>query len=538
MAVSIVMELNPCIMKRALLTLASILGGLALSAQTSSPVHISGREVLWDDFLTEECSAQKVMHSPWYKAPVVTLDKPWEGDGCGYFNILRDPQTSTWFMYYTALEMFRPDGSFSPTSDIHACVMTSSDGINWTRPELGIVEFEGSGANNIIVGIENMPGLTGVDNFYVMLDTNPSPAVPQRFKAVMRYDSIGPDGTRQRRLASLVSDDGLHFQLLGTVTDKGYFDTLNTVMWHEASGRYICFVRSFHQKGTFKEYEGKEKDGSLNSFVRDIRVLYSDDFLTWTQPQRLNFDSVRDYPLYTNGVSVYPYAPQMLVGFPTRYVEREEWSDNFDRLCGREKRLERMKYEQRFGLAVTDCLFMCSRDGRNWHRNDEAFLRPGPEYPTNWVYGSCYPCIGMTESPSEIPGGDNILNMFVYRNHWSGEPTVLERYAMRKDGFVSLHAGVEEAGLLTKPFVFAGDGMTLNLSTSAAGHVHVTLIREEDGLRARSCEIFGDSTDRPVSFDRPLSEFAGRSVRMLLELSDADVYAFEFTMSNPSGSSE
>ena len=60
-------------MKRALFTLTALLCGFALSAQTSSPVRISGREVLWDDFLTEECTAQKVMHSPWYKAPVVTL---------------------------------------------------------------------------------------------------------------------------------------------------------------------------------------------------------------------------------------------------------------------------------------------------------------------------------------------------------------------------------------------------------------------------------------------------------------------------------
>jgi len=514
-------------MRHTLLSIITLLTGITLTAQTS-PITIKGREVFWDDFLTGECTAQKIMHSPWYKAPVITLDKPWEGDGCGYFNVIHDPVTSQYFMYYTALEMFRPDGKFSKPGDIHACVLTSDDGINWTRPEVGEVAFGGSKENNIILGIENMPGLTGVDNFYVMLDTNPSPAVPQRFKAVMRYDSVGADGKKLRRLASLVSDDGIHFRLLGTVTEEGYFDTLNTVMWHEATGRYICFVRSFHQKGTFKEYEGKEKDGSLNAFVRDIRVLYSEDFIHWSAPERLTYDSDRDYALYTNGASIYPYAPQMIIGFPTRYIEREEWNDSFEQLCGRDKRLARMEYEKRFGLAVTDCLFMCSRDGRSWQRRDEAFLRPGPEYPTNWVYGSCYPCIGMTEAPSEIPGGDPLLNIFVYRNHWAGEPTVLERYALRKDGFISVHAGVEQKHLLTKPFIFEGNGFDLNFSTSAAGYVYVTLIRE-DGLRARSCELFGDRTDRAVSFDRPLDEFSGRPVRMLIDLSDADVYAFEVT---------
>jgi len=487
-----------------------------------------GREVLWDEHLTEERTAQKVLHSPWYKAPVITLDKPWEGDGCGYFNTVFDKETGTYFMYYTAVEMFKPDGRFTPTSDIHACVLTSRDGINWTRPKLGLVKFGKSKANNIIIGIENVPGLTGVDNFFVLLDPNPAARHEERFKAVMRFDYLGEDGKKKKKLASLVSEDGIHFKLHSTITEEGYFDTLNTIMWHEPSGRYVCFIRSFHQPGTFKEYEGKEKDGSLNLFVRDIRVLYSEDFVTWTKPQRILFDSPRDYALYTNGASVYPFAPQMIIGFPTRYVERPEWTDNYEQLCGRAKRLERMKYEQRFGLAVTDCLFMCSRDGLNWHRFDEALLRPGPEYPTNWVYGSCYPCIGMLEAPSEIPGGDPILSMFVYRNHWSGEPTVLERYAIRKDGFVSLHAGIEEKYLRTKPFIFKGSRMKLNFSTSAAGYVRIILIGE-DGSEARSCELFGDATDRYVSFDKELTGFEGKPVRMRIELSDADVYAFEFT---------
>lgn len=494
---------------------------------TADTLTIKGREVLWDDFLTEECTAEKRLHSPWYKSPVITLDKPWEGDGCDYFNLLYDDATSTWYMYYNALEMFKPDGTFTKTSEIHACVLTSKDGVNWTRPVVGEVKYGRSKKNNIVAGVENIPGLTGLDNFFVMLDTNPSVPASERFKAVMRYETKGADGRKKISLVSLVSGDGLHFKLHSTITDEGYFDTLNTVMWHQATGRYVCYIRSFHQEKTFKEFEGTEKDGSINDFVRDIRVLYSDDFVTWTKPRRIEFDSPEDYPLYTNCISVYPYAPHMLVGFPTRYVERREWSGSFDELCGREQRLARMEYSRRYGLAVTDCLFMCSRDGLNWHRRDEAFMRPGPEYPTNWVYGSCYPCVGMLESPSEIPGGDPILSMFVFRGHWSGEPTVLERYAIRRDGFVSLHADSVQKHLLTKPFKFSGSRMTINFSTSAMGHVFVSLIAE-DGSRLRSCELFGDSTDRTVSFDEALDRFEGKSVRLLIELADADVWSFEF----------
>ena len=157
--------------KRILCLAAAVTVCLGLQAQ---PVRIQGREVFWDDYLTEECTAQKVLHSPEYKAPVITLDKAWEGDGCGYFNVLYDRLSATYYMYYTALEMFKPDGTFSRPEDIHACVLLSRDGIRWTRPRVGVVKYKGSWANNIIVGRENMPGLAGVDNFYVMLDTNPA----------------------------------------------------------------------------------------------------------------------------------------------------------------------------------------------------------------------------------------------------------------------------------------------------------------------------------------------------------------------------
>jgi len=526
--IAILVLKNQSTMKRISILIPLMCLNFALYSQTDSPISISGREVFWDEYLTQECTAEKMLHSPSYNAPMITLDKPWEGDGCVYFNLVYDKDNSTWLMYYTSLSMFRPDGSVTPSRDIHACVLTSKDCINWTRPELGIIEYQGSKANNIIVGIENVPGITGMDNFFVMLDPNPNPAVPEKFKAVMRYSTPGPDGTKIRRLASLVSDDGIHFRVLGIVTDKGLFDTLNTVMWHEASGKYVCYIRNFHEKSTFKDFEGNEKVGNINSYVRDIRVLYSDDFIHWSDPQRIIFDSPNDYPLYTSCTSVYPYAPQMFIGFPTRYVERSEWSDNFDQLCGKEKRLERMQRNKRYGLAITDCLFMCSRDGLNWHRFDEAFMRPGPEYKQNWVYGSCYPGVGMIETPSEIKGGDKLLNLFVYRNHWSGEPTVLDLWSIRRDGFVSLHAGVEKKHLLTKPFIFSGNTMKLNFSTSALGNVYITLVRE-DGLEAHSGELFGDSVDRLVRFDRDLGEFAGRKTQMLIELSDADVYSFDFS---------
>ena len=41
-------------------------------------------------------------------------------------------------------------------------------------------------------------------------------------------------------------------------------------------------------------------------------------------------------------------------------------------------------------------------------------------------------------------------------------------------------------------------------------------------------KIFGDSVDRPVEFDRPLSALKGQTVRLKIKLRDAHLYSFVF----------
>ena len=481
---------------------------------------IAERAFFWDDEWIDplRTTAERRLHAPERMEDVLTLDRPWEGNGCGYFHIVYDDEKRVYRMYYNGLCMYRPDGSLYRPEDVRVCCLESADGVRWARPDLGLSEFGGSRHNNIVVTCDQFEGLTGIDNFYVNADRNPSPAVPGRFKAVMQFTRRLSDGTRDVSLASLTSDDGYRFRLLGTVTRKGFFDTLNTFLWHEPSGKYLCFVRSFHEAGTGREYD-RSAGVPLNSYVRDIRVLESEDFLHWSEPERVRFDGERDFALYTNCVSAYP-GSGMLVGLPTRYVERPAWTPAFDELCGRDERLWRMGLEKRFGLAVTDALFMCSRDGKSWRRYDEAFLRPGAEAPGSWVYGGCYPAVGFT--------GEDELNLFAYENHWiRRQPTVLYRMRLRRDGFVSMRAGCDEKRVATKEFVFYGNDLYLNMSSSAYGFVVVTLTAR-DGTRAVSCETFGDSADKRVRFEGGLARLAGKPVRMELFLTDADVYAFEF----------
>jgi len=484
------------------------------------------REFIWDNYLVDErkTTADRRVHEPIRREVSITLDKPWEGDGCDFFCTVYDDIRRVYRMYYNGWEMMSPDRKTHVAQHFDICCLESEDGIHWERPNLGLVEFDGSKDNNIIIVASMYPGLTGLDNFFVMADTNPNPAVPGRFKAVMAYREKMADGSHESKLMALVSDDGYTFRLAGVVTKQGKFDSLNTVIWHEASHQYICYIRDFHEAGTWKDYES----GDLNSLVRDIRVLFSSDFIHWTNPQHLKFNDVEDFPLYTNCVSAYPGAEHILVGFPSRYVEKKEWTANFDHLCGAEKRRERCQSHPRYGQAVTDCLFMCSRDGIHWYRYDEAFMRPGPEFPANWVYGSCFPSVGLIPTPSAVPGADDEWSFYIYDNHWLSIPAEMVRVSMRKDGFVSLHADREPKKIVTKSFTFEGSELKINFSTSARGWLYLKVCADDGSAILSSCELFGDRINRIVDLDGNLSALAGKSVHLEIELKDADFYAFQF----------
>ncbi len=483
------------------------------------------REFVWDDFLIDasQTTAARRVHQPTRREIRMVLDRPWEGDGCNYFCVVYDDVKKVYRMYYNGWEMMSPDRK-EHTLIVKICCIESADGLHWERPSLGLVEFEGSKDNNIIMAVSTFPGLLGIDNFFVTVDTNPNPAVPGTYKAVMAFPEKREDGTTEHKLMGLASDDGYTFHKVVVVSREGAFDTLNTVMWHEATRQYICYIRGFHEADTWAEYSG----GELNKLVRDIRVLFSKDFIHWNRPKHLNFKDCEDFPLYTNCISPYPGAEHILVGFPTRYVERPEWTANFDRLCGAEKRRERHAVHPRYGLTTTDCLFMCSRDGLNWHRYDEAFMRPGPEFPANWVYGSCYPSVGLIPMPSDVAGADEEWSFYTHDNHWMSLPAELVRFSIRKDGFVSLYAGREPKRIVTRPFIFQGDTLKINFSTSARGWLYVKVLAEDGSATLSSGELFGDRVNRIVDLDGDLGALAGKNVHMEIELMDADFYAFQF----------
>lgn len=462
------------------------------------------REVFWDDYLvdTEKTTATHRVMNPVKREVCFEFDQSYEKTlSISYPCIVK--ADNGYKMYYlvwrnTYINMYDIDMK----TTAYLCVLESEDGINWTRPDLDITcqpEYE---KNNVI--LDHL-----IEGTFVFYDESPNCKKGEEYKLVTLGWKENDDGKKVRdALWCWVSGDGIHFEKKYPITGKGAFDSMNTIRWH--NGRYACYMRGFENG------------------IRDIRVCYSDDFINWSDPEKIKFDDDGVYQLYTNNVMPYDRAPHLLIGFPTRYNERREWTANNDQIGSREiKKKVMASQEPRSGLATTDCIFMSSRDGLNWHRTNEAFITAGYENEHNWVYGDCYLAYNFVDS------GADTYYLYSHERHRSEDSAKpLSRYEIRKDGFACIAAGGEEKVVVTKPITFDGSVMHLNFETSAYGYIYVDVLDEngEPVSDKRSFEIFGNTIDRKITFadGTDFSQFSGRPVRLRFTMRDAKLYSFKF----------
>lgn len=439
----------------------------------------SRRELLLDDWLIETLAGARLqLHQPVAQEISLHTDRPWEGNTCCYVTMFQDE--GLYRMYYRGSHF---DWTTQECTHQVVCYAQSDDGIHWTRPDLGLFDFEGCRANNIV-----WRG-AGEHNFSPFKDLNPA-APPEA-----RYKAIGGD---EGGLVAFQSADALRWSLIQKtpVITQGAFDSQNLAFWDALRGEYV-------------EYHRGIRDG-----VRDIMVCRSQDFLHWTEPEWVDFGDAPHEHLYTNATVPYVRAPHIYVGFPKRFLPER-------------KRIDRHPYP-----GVSDGVLMSSRDGVRFQRRQEGFLRPGPQENRWWERNNMI-AWGLVTTRSALPGAADELSLYATEGHY--EDVSFRRFTLRLDGFVSVHADFSPGEMLTRPLVFSGTQLRLNYATSAAGSIRAEL-QDADGeplpgfeLRS-SPELYGDEVDGLVRWEGEpdLGALAGRPVRLRFVLQDADVYALRF----------
>ena len=443
------------------------------------------RQLFVDAFwISSATGASRKLHAPRKRETVLERDRPWEHDHVSYMATMQDGDKLR--AYYRCGKIATKEAVTEVTA-----YQESADGIHWHKPDLGILEYEGSRDNNIVwLG----PGA----NMAPFRDDNPGVPADERYKAVVRT----------RDLWALASADGLRWRLLqkDPISTARPFDSFNVSFWDPWREEYVAYTRG--KAGTEGSFVGPT--GGTGG-VRWIRRTTSKDFRIWSPPEDIDTGVTPFEHLYTNSCVAYRRAPGTYLMFPSRFVPEREPKPGWHG-----------------GSGVSDIVFMSSRDGIHFDRSFmEALIRPGPDQD-NWHERGLYVDPGLIQtSPTELS---------VYGSeHWRLPTVRIVRYTFRTDGFVSLNAGYRGGDVVTRPFVFEGRRLRLNYATSAVGSVRVEIQDDRGGVipgfgLADCPEMFGDLIDGTVTWNGggDVSGLAGRPVRLRFALMDADLYAFKF----------
>ena len=454
----------------------------ALSA--AEPVDIgSRRELFVDDYLIHRLagSAKLVVQQPTPREVVLVTDKPWEGSSCLYFTVFQDGDK--YRMYYRGLQV----KDRQPAHREVVCYAESRDGVKWMRPELELVEFDGSKKNNIV-----WDGL-GSHNFTPFIDHNPKCRPEAKFKALGRGKRT-PDGKTGsvHQLFAFQSPDGIHWSMMREepVLSQGRFDSQNVAFWDAERDCYVAFYRD-----------------SLGGF-RAIRTATSRDFLDWDGHRFLGYRGAARQHLYTNAIQRYDRAPHLLLGFPTRFLSRNKFPDRPD---------------------WTEPILIAGRDGYSFRLWDDPII------PANTGATSGNRSNYVSWGLARLPGRANEYSLYAAEDRRTGTSMRLRRYSYRTDGFVSVSARNSAGELLTKPLTFSGDHLIVNYATKSGGSLRVELQdaagKPIPGFTLDDCrELGGDEIERTVTWKKSsdVSKFSGKPVRLRLVLKDADLYSFQF----------
>lgn len=458
--------------------LTALIGEFWTTQAVAAPVRSIGSrlELFVDDYLIEKMSnVQLRLQSPKSEGVCLTFDKPWEGVSGAYTTIIKDDNI---YRLYR-----RGGGGGAGQADETVLYAESKDGINWTRPQLGLYAVNGSSENNIILAEKKFFS----HNFSPFLDVNPDVLADQRYKAIA--------GMKESGLVAFVSGDGIHWKklqeepIIPRLMADNYFDSQNVAFWSPAEQCYVCYFR------ILKKFD-------LNGpSLRSIARATSKDFIHWTEPVAMNPNLPGEH-LYTSQTHPYFRAPHIYIALPTRFMAERANS--------------------------TDILFMTTRSGEQHYQRkfNDAFIRPGLD-PHNWLNRGNYAALNVVPtSPVE---------MSIYVDRRGATPHYLERMTLRTDGFVSVHADYQAGYLLTNPLTFTGKELQINFSTSAAGSIQVEIQdvdgRPIPGFALSDCSpVVGDEIKRTVNWGQgsDVSSLANTPVRLRFKLTQADLFSIRF----------
>jgi len=473
-----------------------LIGVLLISPLGAQPLNLGNkREIFVDYYLLDKLSnVNLVLQKPIDEGIAFHFDKPWETLSPAYITVIND--NGLYRAYYRAGRKGADLKAY--TNEEWTCYAESKDGVTWIKPNLGLFEFEGSKANNIVLAGE----APAHHNFSPFIDQNPNAPASQRYKALggTTRDSVG--------LVPYYSADGIHWKKLTTKRGiyKGAFDSQNVAFWSESEKQYICYFR------TFKTIDGKR--------IRTISRSTSPDFVNWTEPVEMSYGNTPPEHLYIQQTSPYFRAPHIYVAIGARLLP--------DQQIGTDEQYARLGVAKSQYKGSSEPFFMTTRGGSVYDRTFmESFIKPGIGL-NNWSARTNYPALNVVQT------GETEMSLYVNQDYT--QPTShLRRYSMRLDGFTSLTAPYAGGTATTRTFTFQGNELEINYATAAAGVIRIE-IQDQNGKPIPGYTlndadpIIGNEIRRSVTWKgkSDVGSLSGKQIKLHITMKDADLYSLKF----------
>ena len=445
------------------------------------------RRLFLDAMVVEEsANLTRVFHAAEKHSsnPIIVKDHPWEGWGpYVYGTVLWDGGKLR--MWYQGIGRGSADVSYAE----------STDGIRWTKPDLGIIEYERSKKNNIVGpnGACHIPSVIRV----------PNPTSPDRQWAMYGYAYKGGASVAY-------SPDGLHWDWNRKPEHQGLFSSSDVTNFF-----YDPYKNRF--TATYK---------TMNRRHRAVGIAISDDGLKWRKPVEgavFGADDLDPDATQVYGMPVFGYQG-IYIGLPWIYHAR--WIK-----YGRYAKPEVMYEAQEGSPRTVDVQFAWSHDLIGWTRppTREPFiaLGPGKSWDSKMIYTARAPVIVGDRLFFYYGGFDTIHDDDAQAKGAIGLAT------LRIDGFCSMRAGGKEGWLISRREVFNTPAVTINARCAPGGCVTAELIDRNNavipGFSRQDCIPFtGDSVRHELmwktkQFARSLID-KDRKVRFYIE--NADLYSY------------
>jgi hypothetical protein len=215
--------------------------------------------------------------------PVVPRGKPGAPDSWAvqfYGSVLREG--GKFRMWYVAAGEDRVEGKGPRSAPWRPAYAESDDGVHWTKPNLGLVEYRGSTNNNLIL---TDPAPLGILNLKVLAD--PEEANPERRYKISTHVWFPKGKTRFGTLAPFTSADGLRWKM---VTDARPVaaelvpdDLLLPAIHFEPCGGLYKWEGLFYASGQNAMNAPRPYHG------RVARAYHSRDFVHWSHTSAVHF---------------------------------------------------------------------------------------------------------------------------------------------------------------------------------------------------------------------------------------------------------